>query len=120
MRKSVIYKDWKENKEPLGTAFLVKKLQEGLPFIPLKADSKRNSEKEYLTLIYLPEKWEVRWESLTNLGLTYVHKERTSFWIRRKKWQGLMSSGRPTSVPLSHREVEVEDRFLKINGCEIF
>ncbi len=120
--RATIYKEWKENKKPLGTANLKKKLKEGLPFIPEKADDRVNSEIEMQTVSFIPEKWEVEWLSFTTLGKSYVHKEKTSFWIRKKKRQGLTTSGRSTVMPLQHAASTsgLEDRFLKVNGIEIY
>jgi hypothetical protein len=116
-----IFRDWKENKGPLGVAVLKKKLKEGLPFIPIRADDRKNQEQEALTEIYVPEKWLVEWLSFTKLGESYVHKEKKSFWIRRKKTQGLYSSGRSTAPPtFHHAAMNIEDKFLIVDGIEIY
>lgn len=51
-----------------------------------------------------------------------MHKEKTSFWIRKKKRQGLSTSGRSTSMPLTHtaNSSGLQDNFLTVYGVEIY
>lgn len=119
----IIFKNWKENKEPLGKALLIEKVAEGLPFIPVFTENGyKNEETEAKTYLYVPEKWKVEWVSLTPLGTTYVHKEKFSYWIRRKKRSGLSSSGRGTLPPIHHYALEenLPDNFLTVDGKEIY
>ena len=106
-----VYKDAQNQQSYLGAAIIKPDVQKiSRPFII-------NEEKETHQRIYRLDYYEVdRWIYLTNLGLSYVHKEKKIFPVRVLDRIGI-SVDNHLSVTETEKPV---DKFLTIHGQSVF
>lgn len=112
-RQSKIFADPQTQELLLGSAKLLELIKKGETFV-------LNEEDENLTEVFQLEYWKVDWISLTPLGESVVHKERHIYPIRRLRTLGLSSSYYNKSRDVDFSESKLRDRFIKVNGKEIF
>lgn len=101
-----IYHNSQTNTELLGIGRLVSKVKDGLPFITQGlADNKQK--------VWIEEFWIIEW----------VHQTKKGFADPRKKFpiRTLFKEGISTSkINKSNTSIELKDKFLEVNGIEIY
>ena len=102
-----IYEQSQTNKQLLGVARLLKKTKSGLPFI---VDSEADNKQK----VWIEEYWEIEWVLKTTLGHT-INPEKKTFPIRTLFYEGIGTSKEP-----SYSQTSARDKFLEVDGKEIF
>lgn len=102
-----IYNDSQTELDLLGIARLIEKKKDGLPFI---LDSKADNKQK----VWIVEHWEIEWILKTALGHT-INPEKKIFPIRTLFYEGIGTSKEP-----SYRQEYAKDKFIEIDGIEIY
>jgi hypothetical protein len=105
----ILYKDYQNNKDPMGVAILVKHIRNGYPFI-LDEDFETTQET------FIPKYWEVEW---VEKYIDTINPERNIFPIRTLDTVGLTTTSSVESGLYTDYHYLI-DSFIKINGIEIF
>lgn len=101
-----IYQNSQTNEELLGIGRLISKKKDGLPFI---VDSEADNNQK----VWIEEYWEIEWILQTKSGLADPRKV---FPIRTLLNEGIISSQEPADP----RQEFIRDKFLMVDGKEIF
>lgn len=118
-----IYKDWENEKEPLGEAILVKQVSEGLTFILEDTYPDGIPIPDHIQEVYKAPKWVVDFINLTPQGRDYygfyppvgvIYKVRYLYNV------GLTAANNEES-PFPKKRIRLEeDKFISINGKPIY
>lgn len=118
-----IYQDWQTNKKELGKAVLIEKIRNGSTFIVddffvCEGDEHIYRIPESLTPVYNYQRWRVQFNELTDYGKQSIKVSD----IRDKNIRFLETVGMSrSSIPEDFISNEyLKDKFLKINGVEVF
>lgn len=98
LKRSIIYDDPQTLEGPTGEAILLEKLGDGLPFILEEDDA------------YLLEEW---------LGVDPTTLQKVTVYIRKYIDQSRVTSGYKRE-PIKSYENYLVDKFLEVDGVEIF
>lgn len=118
-----IYKDWENEKEPLGEAILVKQVSEGLTFLLEDTYPDGVPIPDHIQEVFKAPMWVVDFINLTELGkekygfyppVDRIHKVRYLYNV------GLTAASNIESPYKRPRIRLEEDKFLKINGKPIY
>ena len=120
-----IYQKWQTNEKQLGTAILIDKVRNGLPFIledtysdPL-LDNTKLKIPESLTPVYNYQRWLIQFKTITPLGEGSIRVgDIREYNIRYLEAIGLSRSSVPEDEYIQDRVPQ--DNFLTIDGVEIF
>lgn len=106
--KIVLYKDYQQNKDPLGVAELVQFVKTGYPFI-------LEEEHESVQKTYVINYWKVKW---LDKYVDTINPERETYPVRELATTGLTSTSKTLEEP--EEPNLLVDKFLSVNGIEIY
>ena len=121
-----IFLDWQTNERELGKAKLVEKIRDGETFIIDDTWDDSYSEETYkipeaMTIVYSYERWRVEFIETTEFG-DQIRKigDIRDHNIRYLYNIGITKSSIESDKDKDWQDIRLEDRFLMVNGVEVF